>query len=754
MQHPDFQRESDRIDEIRRIIARRIHEKLLEGDSLTTQQADINRSMWEEGASLKDLESISDFMQHIGLLKQNMAWAQMNRQELVRLDRLFLSPCFARMDFKPDGEELEAVYIGIHPLLDDGGATMLIHDWRAPICGMYYDHEAGPASYVCPAGRISGEISLKRQFRVEGGRLALMIDSSLAIHDDILQDILAQNTTGRMKNIVSTIQREQNRVIRAEGARVVAVQGCAGSGKTSIAMHRAAWLLYRNRRHIQADSLLILSPNAVIGDWIANVLPELGEDAIAGRPISDVMAGHLSHPSLRIDSWTQMMESLLGDDAPARSLRAAEIRMKGSRAFSRAWLDRLAGLERLEGLMTDICCEGTVLVPASDLAELFAAGIPGMNLHRRMLRADTRLQEKIRQVEKRLLSEETQRMGEEDPSLSENELRALARVKVKAQLKAAREQITSRFSFDPLRVYREFVSDRTAWAEAAQSAGLTQEEGARVRRATQHRLEAGAAGFHDAAAILLAGLVIGSIEPDGRVRHLLVDEAQDLSPIHWEMLRRLHPTCGVTLLGDENQNLSPVAPATPIREAATILDSEPFFTVLEGSYRSTREIARFAACFAPTAYRAESFGRSGALPAVHVAADEAGMTALVATAAAEAVGGGMRSVAVLVRSAADAERWQAALNASAPALGARAVDEFYAGELSGVLVVPAVMAKGLEFDAALIPLRDRGMYAAPGEAGLFHTLATRALHRLELFSPLEVPVWLDRVPEGYCEIRR
>lgn len=182
-----------------------------------------------------------------------------------RLGKILDIPYFGRIDFKEKNGKFKAIpiYIGIHTFYDAINKMNLIYDWRAPISGMFYDYELGEASYNSPTDEIRGDISLKRQYRIRKGRMEFMIESSITVHDDILQKELSTSADDRMRNIVATIQREQNRIIRNDEAQVLIVQGVAGSGKTSIALHRIAYLLYAMKGSISSKDILIISPNKV-----------------------------------------------------------------------------------------------------------------------------------------------------------------------------------------------------------------------------------------------------------------------------------------------------------------------------------------------------------------------------------------------------------------------------------------------------------------------------------------------------------
>lgn len=231
-----------------------------------------------------------------------------------RLSKILDIPYFGRIDFqeKKDKSQVSPIYIGIHTFYDLNQKKNLIYDWRAPISSMFYDHELGEAFYSSPAGKINGTISLKRQYRIRKGKMEYMIESSVTVHDDILQKELCSNADNKMKNIVTTIQREQNQIIRNENASVLIIQGVAGSGKTSIALHRIAYLLYAQKGQISSKDILIISPNKVFADYISNVLPELGEETVPETSmeqiLSDVIDNKYKHQNF-FDQVTELLEN-------------------------------------------------------------------------------------------------------------------------------------------------------------------------------------------------------------------------------------------------------------------------------------------------------------------------------------------------------------------------------------------------------------------------------------------------------------
>ena len=198
-----------------------------------------------------------------------------------RLTKMLESPFFGRVDFRYDGEEeSETFYIGIGNFAPCTGMRPLIYDWRAPVSGLFYDYDRGPAAYDAPGGRMEGEITSKWQYKIKNGHMIYSFESDTKIDDEILKQELGSGGDVQLKNIVRTIQKEQNAIIRNTEDRILAIQGAAGSGKTSVALHRIAYLLYHDRENLKAANILILSPNNAFSDYISHILPELGEEHI------------------------------------------------------------------------------------------------------------------------------------------------------------------------------------------------------------------------------------------------------------------------------------------------------------------------------------------------------------------------------------------------------------------------------------------------------------------------------------------
>ena len=260
-------------------IQKRLNEVKNDLDEGRKEIENMHEYYWENYAEM-DQYGYEEYDNRQALLQQTNA----NEEKLKlksRLERMLESPFFGRVDFIFDGEEdAESFYIGIGNFAERAGMIPLIYDWRAPVSGLFYDYDKGPASYEAPAGLISGEISSKWQYKIRGGKMIYEFESDTKIDDEILKRELGKNGDVKLKNIVRTIQKEQNVIIRNTEDTILVIQGAAGSGKTSIALHRIAYLLYHDRNSLRSSNVLILSPNSVFSDYISHILPELGEENI------------------------------------------------------------------------------------------------------------------------------------------------------------------------------------------------------------------------------------------------------------------------------------------------------------------------------------------------------------------------------------------------------------------------------------------------------------------------------------------
>ncbi|MBF9223634.1 HelD family protein [Hymenobacter ruricola] len=592
-----------------------------------------------------------------------------------RLMKLAQSPYFGRIDFAPRGSrEATPVYIGVHSFMDERRRRGLIFDWRAPISSMFYDFELGDAFYATPSGVIHGAIGRKRQYKIRDGRLEFMLENDVNIHDDVLQRELAKSSDDKMKNIVATIQRDQNAVIRNETAPVMVIQGVAGSGKTSIALHRIAFLLYRYRETLAARDVLIISPNKVFADYISNVLPELGEEHLPELGMEELAADLLGQ-QYPFQTFFEQVSALLETPAPAFVER---IRFKASFEFLGQLNQYLLHVENhyFTGAALRV---GSAVVPLAFLQARFRA------YHRvPLLKRFALVAEDVR-----------------------NHVRAATGRKLSGGEKATiGEAIPRMFKFNNvLDFYRDFYR----WL--GQPALFRYEPGTSLEYADVFPL------------IYLRIRLEGSAAYD-HVKHLLVDEMQDYTPVQYAVLGRLF-SCRKTILGDVSQTVNPYSASS----AETIERVFPQAEVVKlyRSYRSTVEITAFAQRLAPNPdiIPLERHGPAPVVAGFGSAAEELQALQGMLTAAP---GSAPQSLGIICKTLKQAEQVHEALQGPGVYL---LTDESTAFR-EGVVITTAHLAKGLEFDAVIVPFVSAGNYHTEVDKRMLYIACTRAMHRLTL----------------------
>ncbi|NLA76237.1 MAG: helicase IV, partial [Clostridiales bacterium] len=237
------------------------------------------------------------------------------RREVHILKKLLKEPYFARVDFRADSEnETEKIYIGLKNLYDEDTMEMFVCDWRAPVASLFYNDFDLGAYYDAPNGRINGHIALKRQYKFEDGKLLYAVDSDIKIDDEILREVLAKGSEDKLKIIVSSIQREQNSAIRYSGARNLLVSGPAGSGKTSIGMHRMAYLLYNDRESLYSKDIYMFTNNNLFASYVADIIPELGEEDIIKTELFGIFRENIDEDVYTVFDHYDQAEALISGD--------------------------------------------------------------------------------------------------------------------------------------------------------------------------------------------------------------------------------------------------------------------------------------------------------------------------------------------------------------------------------------------------------------------------------------------------------
>ena len=597
-----------------------------------------------------------------------------------RLTKILAIPYFGRIDFleKKENSKVMPTYIGIHTFYDPESRATLIHDWRAPVSSMFYDHELGEAGYRSPSGEIKGEISLKRQYRIRGGKMEFMIESALTVHDDILQKELSSNADDKMKNIVATIQREQNQIIRNEDIRTLIIQGVAGSGKTSIALHRIAYLLYTFRDSISSKDILIVSPNKVFSDYISNVLPELGEETVPETSMEQILSGVLEH-KYKYQTYFGLVNELL--EKPSSSL-IDRIAYKASFGFISELDKFILHIENTYFKAADVKLTKYITIPAPFIEEQYLR----FNRYPIRRRFDAMA----------------------DYMLDMLKIQYAFTVTT-AGRNLLKKEIRLMFAGNnDIQVYKDFFK----WTN---NPGMF-----KMRKG--HTLE-----YSDLAPLAYLHLALeGNGNQPFRVKHLLIDEMQDYSPIQYKVIQKLFP-CRKTVLGDAGQSVNPYGSSTAETIQKSLTASE--IMKLCKSYRSTFEITDFAQKIHPNA-ELEPVARHGEKPQIlqfgSAVEELSGIMGLISTYRKS----GYKSLGIICKTEQQAREMADVLKSYANDISFLSSQS--SAFVQGIVITSAHMAKGLEFDEVIIPQTDERNYRSEIDKSMLYVAVTRAMHRLTL----------------------
>ncbi len=655
---------------------------------------------WEELRMKPTALSQQDLDQLNAEINRFIARRTFAENRASQYEKMLKNPFFARIDFKEEGEEqLEKIVIGLYSL-KDAQQNILVHDWRAPICSLYYDAMPGSASYSCPGGVIAGELTLKRQYVMENGRLKYFVNTEYSIDDGMLLDILSGATSGHMRQIVATIQSEQNAAIRHERDRVLSVTGCAGSGKTSVAMHRAAYLMYRHRNLLSAECIAVLSPTHAFSEYISCVLPELGEDNVQAMTMHDLIGKILSRT---IETPLRQYEALLEKN---NSLRRESVAWKAGEECLRALDAAAARFQKSGPAFSTITLGKSTLITKAELETMYRSDKARLSPAQRLSRIAAALNDRLEGWEKSLSKQYEDILFER---YRDKELEVATRIAVRQRLQPVRAQIKKITAPDLLQLY----------ADALRSAPE------QIYRAAQENASAGLIWWEDAPAVALLAVRLGFVKPDVSIRHLLVDEAQDYSAAALRLLSLWFSKAEFTLLGDPNQRTLPALPACDPKVWGEVMGCKnaPIVHLSKG-YRSSLEIAQFCNDLLPKdTPQPEAFGRHGVQPILSDYSPEVLQNQLAAWQAQ-----GFGRIAVITQTQAEAVELSLLIKNAALLTG-----ESNELEESGVILAGLNLMKGLEFDAVAVVWRKEEN-PSDDERRRLYTACSRALHELALFT--------------------
>lgn len=652
-------------------------------------------------------EALVELSQYINPVTDKIIDYEEEEHKILLLEKMIKSPYFARIDFKFDDEdEFEKIYIGRSSLRKNSYQEMYVYDWRSPIASVFYRFMTGEAFYDAPCGRVTGELNLKRQYEIKNGILEYFFDSDVQIVDEFLRQLLSQNTTAKMKAIVETIQHEQDVVIRDMENDLLMVQGVAGSGKTSIALHRAAYLMYQGlQTKLSANNIMIISPNSIFEQYISNVLPELGEDNVISSVFEDILSELLN--GRKIQSRNDFLENLIVN-SKYKEISRNSIEFKTS-SFFREILDQfLIDIPRQWIEFEDVYYEGKCVVSGQILKDKILG------------RPETPLGIKLEQLEDYIL-EQIFGTGKGRGHKEEKNL--------------IKQEIQKFIKIDIVELYKILFSNEAYFYSLLQNSNPSQNI-KNIWKYTKENLEADSLYYDDAIAIAYLYLKIYGTNKYKNIKQVVIDEAQDYYPLQYEIFNFLFSKAKFTILGDMKQTLAKKEDISFYEQIQKILNKKKSSLImLDKSFRCTNEILNFSLKFIEQSSQIKSFNRNGDSPKVYIADNSEIFIDEIVKEIKLCQEKGFQSICLICKTEKNSTYL---FNKIKHKLDIQLIKNGSVSDLQGVFILPVYMSKGLEFDTVLICDADSQNYHDEDDKNLLYVACTRALHKLSLFCENEV----------------
>jgi DNA helicase-2/ATP-dependent DNA helicase PcrA len=691
------------------------------------------------------------------LQERELAMNSAEHQAVV-LDRLTERPYFARIDVQEKGtEKVDQIYIGLASF-SDGPDNFLIYDWRAPISSIYYDGGLGEVTYETPDGKQDAEVSLKRQFQIEDGKIVTIFDTDEAVGDQMLLNAVSGESTTKMKSIVTTIQKEQNKIIRNTAADLLFVQGAAGSGKTSAVLQRVAYLLYRYRGHLTSGQVVLFSPNQLFNDYIDQVLPELGEQNMVQMTFYQYASRRL--PKLQLETLQERFES-----QPTGAAKKV-IDLKGTSVYFKAMQKYAQSLNHANIKLRSVKFRGHEIISKDKIADIYYSFNDNYQLGNRLHATKEQLMKILQgksgnEVHADWVENEVQNLSKEqyDTMLRDNPREFDSD---EAEYKFIAKQLVMR-AFTPvirgvnrnhfININEQFVHflktvpqliNLTDYdiSDAEWQAGI---------KHTVEQMRQGILPMSDMTPYMMLFDLIKGSRGERDIRFVFIDEIQDYTPFQLAFLKFSFPKARFTMLGDLNQAIFTKENAVSLQdELSQLFDPEKSeYIELTQTYRSTQQITDFSKDILIQGAQIDAFERKGALPTISVVpTTEAMVIGIVQQLASNQAAA--ETTAIITKTLAEAEVAYAALRDQADVTIIRTENQRL---VSGTIIVPAYLAKGLEFDAVIMWDAAAKVYHGDDERQLVYTIASRAMHQLTIFAVQELTPLLANVADNLYEMR-
>ncbi len=668
-------------------------------------------------------------------------------------------PYFARVDFQEtDSVKTENLYIGKMSLARDEDQEIIIVDWRAPIANLYYEGRLGNSSYECPDGLIEGELLLKRQFAINNGQLEEIFDIDITTNDEFLQTYLGANAENRLKEIVSTIQEEQNRIVRAPMWKPLIVQGVAGSGKTTIALHRIAYLIYTFEKTFEPENFMIIAPNRLFLNYISEVLPELGVERVKQTTFED-FAMELIGKKFKLTDANDKLNMFVNHNAAGQQaahndkVREASV-LKTSMHFKDIIDNYIEKIERNFIPKQDFMLGTKVIYTYDEINNLFLTQYGMWPIAQRMneikkslsTRLKTSKQQFILQIEAECdkkvalarikIPDEAARQKFVREAFDKRD-RVLEKIE-KVSKTLVKEYVESLPKLSPYQYYFDLMEDSETFIELA-GEYASRETCEFARKYTLDILNSRQLELEDLAPIIYLKYKIYGMDEKVPVKHIVIDEAQDFSAFQFFVLKKIVKDSSFTILGDLCQGIHSYRGVRKWEEIVEdVFDGRKCeFLTLEQSYRTTVEIMDAAN---NVMGKLESLEMFRGKPVIR----HGGPVEYIRSASFNDVGEdiskkikesqkqGHRTIAVICKTMEECQKILPLLKKDHKDISLITGNE--KEYKSGIVIVPSYLSKGLEFDVVLLSNVNRENYTESElDTKLLYVAMTRPLHKLFIY---------------------
>ncbi|MFT8348498.1 RNA polymerase recycling motor HelD [Clostridium saccharoperbutylacetonicum] len=711
----DFLQEESKLNEILDTLNKEILKYLEKRKNVTNYILEARKKYIEEYKD--DEDQVIDYFDHENYVKEE-AYKTIDKR-LMEFTKLKESPYFGKVNFKEGAEIPEDIYIGRYGFTLEDNFEPLIVDWRAPIAALFYKGALGKSSFTPPSGEVAVDILSRKQLIIKKGELKGIFDSAVDIKDEILQMVLTENSSDKLKDIVMTIQKEQDEIIREDRNKVIVVNGVAGSGKTTIALHRISYLLYNFRKQF-GDKVLIFAPNDIFMDYIAQVLPSLGESNIKQTTFENFARKELGLEYENIKGFSSSVEEVMNGNADAFK----QYKYKSSKEFLKLLNFNIHGLDKEYFKIKPVKFKGEDIISIDEIKELFNVYYKDMPLFRRSEKIKRILISKIKDKRDEEVyklnaefKEKINSLSEEELASEKNNLEYLRKIKIREIIRAV---MNSRDELDTwikpesvIDIYKRIVNSNLGkeYVEKIDDLG--------------NEILDDSLGYMDLAGILYLSVKLKGIKMREEIKHIVIDEAQDYSMIQFEIIKEMTGCKSYTIVGDSNQRLinTEDEPAMlHLEDVFNDINAEIKAYELNKSYRSTQEIMEYANAFLEVD-KIVPLVRKGEPVIEEDTSNNDEFVNTISSILEDYEDDGYENIAIIFNGKEDLNKFAPVIKEKMSIQSLDSEDITYKG---GRVLIPAYLAKGLEFDGVII------VEESEIQPLVKYIMCTRALHRLSV----------------------